>query len=376
MIGADLFVDEIEKLGIDFFTGVPDSQLKPFTNEIISRYGVGRKNVIAANEGNAVGLASGYYIATDKPGCVYLQNSGLGNIFNPVTSLTNEEVYGIPVLYVVGWRGEPDVHDEPQHVFQGKITLQTLELLNIKAFDIHKDITVEKMSEIFNEISQRFLNRESSALVIRKGALENKTKVQFSNHNTLVRESAIKKIIECIPKESLITSTTGKISRELYENRELNGEGHEKDFLTVGSMGHASSIALGQALSQKNKKIVCIDGDGAVIMHMGAMATIGAYEPVNLLHIVLDNSAHETVGGTPTISNKMDFVSIAKAVGYKEAYEVDNLNDLESVLKESVKKEKLIFIRVLVTLGSRENLGRPKEKPIDNLEKFKKNFKN
>ena len=376
MIGADLFVDEIEKLGIDFFTGVPDSQLKPFTNEIISRYGVGRKNVIAANEGNAVGLASGYYIATDKPGCVYLQNSGLGNIFNPVTSLTNEEVYGIPVLYVVGWRGEPDVHDEPQHVFQGKITLQTLELLNIKAFDIHKDITVEKMSEIFNEISQRFLNRESSALVIRKGALENKTKVQFSNHNTLVRESAIQKIIECIPKESLITSTTGKISRELYENRELNGEGHEKDFLTVGSMGHASSIALGQALSQKNKKIVCIDGDGAVIMHMGAMATIGAYEPVNLLHIVLDNSAHETVGGIPTISNKMDFVSIAKAVGYKEAYEVDNLNDLESVLKESVKKEKLIFIRVLVTLGSRENLGRPKEKPIDNLEKFKKNFKN
>lgn len=376
MIGADLFVDEIEKLGIDFFTGVPDSQLKPFTNEIISRYGVGRKNVIAANEGNAVGLASGYYIATDKPGCVYLQNSGLGNIFNPVTSLTNEEVYGIPVLYVVGWRGEPDVHDEPQNVFQGKITLQTLELLNIKAFDIHKDITVEKMSEIFNEISQRFLNRESSALVIRKGALENKTKVQFSNHNTLVRESAIKKIIECIPKESLITSTTGKISRELYENRELNGEGHEKDFLTVGSMGHASSIALGQALSQKNKKIVCIDGDGAVIMHMGAMATIGAYEPVNLLHIVLDNSAHETVGGIPTISNKMDFVSIAKAVGYKEAYEVDNLNDLESVLKESVKKEKLIFIRVLVTLGSRENLGRPKEKPIDNLEKFKKNFKN
>lgn len=376
MIGADLFVDEIEKLGIDFFTGVPDSQLKPFTNEIISRYGVGRKNVIAANEGNAVGLASGYYIATDKPGCVYLQNSGLGNIFNPVTSLTNEEVYGIPVLYVVGWRGEPDVHDEPQHVFQGKITLQTLELLNIKAFDIHKDITVEKMSEIFNEISQRFLNRESSALVIRKGALENKTKVQFSNHNTLVRESAIKKIIECIPKESLITSTTGKISRELYENRELNGERHEKDFLTVGSMGHASSIALGQALSQKNKKIVCIDGDGAVIMHMGAMATIGAYEPVNLLHIVLDNSAHETVGGIPTISNKMDFVSIAKAVGYKEAYEVDNLNDLESVLKESVKKEKLIFIRVLVILGSRENLGRPKEKPIDNLEKFKKNFKN
>ena len=376
MIGADLFVDEIEKLGIDFFTGVPDSQLKPFTNEIISRYGVGRKNVIAANEGNAVGLASGYYIATDKPGCVYMQNSGLGNIFNPVTSLTNEEVYGIPVLYVVGWRGEPDVHDEPQHVFQGKITLQTLELLNIKAFDIHKDITVEKMSEIFNEISQRFLNRESSALVIRKGALENKTKIQFSNHNTLVRESAIKKIIECIPKESLITSTTGKIPRELYENRELNGEGHEKDFLTVGSMGHASSIALGQALSQKNKKIVCIDGDGAVIMHMGAMATIGAYEPVNLLHIVLDNSAHETVGGIPTISDKMDFVSIAKAVGYKEAYEVDNLNDLESVLKESVKKEKLIFIRVLVTLGSRENLGRPKEKPIDNLEKFKKNFKN
>lgn len=375
MIGADLFVDEIEKLGIDFFTGVPDSQLKPFTNEIISRYGVGRKNVIAANEGNAVGLASGYYIATDKPGCVYLQNSGLGNIFNPVTSLTNEEVYGIPVLYVVGWRGEPDVHDEPQHVFQGKITLQTLELLNIKAFDIHKDITVEKMSEIFNEISQRFLNRESSALVIRKGALENKTKVQFSNHNTLVRESAIKKIIECIPKESLITSTTGKISRELYENRELNGEGHEKDFLTVGSMGHASSIALGQALSQKNKKIVCIDGDGAVIMHMGAMATIGAYEPVNLLHIVLDNSAHETVGGIPTISDKMDFVSIAKAVGYKEAYEVDNLNDLESVLKESVKKEKLIFIRVLVTLGSRENLGRPKERPRDNLEKFMKNFK-
>lgn len=375
MIGADLFVDEIEKLGIDFFTGVPDSQLKPFTNEIISRYGVGRKNVIAANEGNAVGLASGYYIATDKPGCVYLQNSGLGNIFNPVTSLTNEEVYGIPVLYVVGWRGEPEIHDEPQHIFQGKITLQTLELLNIKAFVISQDITTEKIADIFDEISERFLNRQSSALVIKKGALENKIKVQFNNHNTLVRESAIKKIIECIPSECLVTSTTGKISRELYENRELNGDSHEKDFLTVGSMGHASSIALGQALAHKDKRIVCIDGDGAVIMHMGAMATIGAYQPANLLHIVLDNSAHETVGGIPTVSQKIDFVSMAKSVGYEEAYEVENLNTLESVLKESIKKDKLIFIRVLVALGSRENLGRPKERPRDNLEKFMKNFK-
>ena len=170
MIGADLFVDKIEKLGVEFFTGVPDSQLKPFTNEIISRYGVGEKNVIAANEGNAVGLASGYYIAKAKPACVYLQNSGLGNIFNPVTSLTNEDVYGIPLLYVVGWRGEPEIHDEPQHIFQGKITLQTLELLNIKAFVISQDITTEKIADIFDEISERFLNRQSSALVIKKGA--------------------------------------------------------------------------------------------------------------------------------------------------------------------------------------------------------------
>lgn len=375
MIGADLFVDKIEKLGVEFFTGVPDSQLKPFTNEIISRYGVGEKNVIAANEGNAVGLASGYYIAKAKPACVYLQNSGLGNIFNPVTSLTNEDVYGIPVLYVVGWRGEPEIHDEPQHIFQGKITLQTLELLNIKAYVISQDITTEKIADIFDEISERFLNRQSSALVIKKGALENKIKVQFNNHNTLVRESAIKKIIECIPSECLVTSTTGKISRELYENRELNGDSHEKDFLTVGSMGHASSIALGQALAHKDKRIVCIDGDGAVIMHMGAMATIGAYQPANLLHIVLDNSAHETVGGIPTVSQKIDFVSMAKSVGYEEAYEVENLNTLESVLKESIKKDKLIFIRVLVALGSRENLGRPKERPRDNLEKFMKNFK-
>ena len=219
------------------------------------------------------------------------------------------------------------------------------------------------------------MNRQSSALVIKKGALENKIKVQFNNHNTLVRESAIKKIIECIPSECLVTSTTGKISRELYENRELNGDSHEKDFLTVGSMGHASSIALGQALAHKDKRIVCIDGDGAVIMHMGAMATIGAYQPANLLHIVLDNSAHETVGGIPTVSQKIDFVSMAKSVGYEEAYEVENLNTLESVLKESIKKDKLIFIRVLVALGSRENLGRPKERPRDNLEKFMKNFK-
>ena len=306
---------------------------------------------------------------------MYLQNSGLGNIFNPVTSLTNEDVYGIPVLYVVGWRGEPEIHDEPQHIFQGKITLQTLELLNIKAFVISQDITTEKIADIFDEISERFLNRQSSALVIKKGALENKIKVQFNNHNTLVRESAIKKIIECIPSECLVTSTTGKISRELYENRELNGDSHEKDFLTVGSMGHASSIALGQALAHKDKRIVCIDGDGAVIMHMGAMATIGAYQPANLLHIVLDNSAHETVGGIPTVSQKIDFVSMAKSVGYEEAYEVENLNTLESVLKESIKKDKLIFIRVLVALGSRENLGRPKERPRDNLEKFMKNFK-
>lgn len=360
----------LEIIGSDFYTGVPDSQLKPLCNYLMNTYGIDPKHhIIAANEGNCTALAAGYHLATGKVPVVYMQNSGEGNIINPVASLLNEMVYAIPVVFIVGWRGEPGVHDEPQHIYQGEVTVKLLEDMNIKTFIISKETTEEELAVIMADFKKILAEGKDVAFVIRKGALSYDEKVEYKNENTMVREDIIKHIIS-VSGEDPIVSTTGKASRELFEARVANGQSHKYDFLTVGSMGHSSSIALGVALNKPDKKIWCIDGDGAVLMHMGALAVIGANAPKNLLHVVINNGAHETVGGMPTVASKIDVVAIAKACGYPNAVCVDSFDSLDKELKLAKKRNELSLIEVRCSIGAREDLGRPTTTAIEN----KKNF--
>jgi len=358
----------------DFFTGVPDSQLKPLCDWLIYEYGIGDNHIIAPNEGNAVALAAGYHLATGKVPLVYLQNSGEGNIINPVSSLMNDKVYGIPCVFVIGWRGEPGVCDEPQHTYQGEVTLKLLEDMDIATFIISKETKEEELNAQLDAWQILLENGKQVAFIVRKGALEFDKKIDYSNNYTMSREDIIKHIVD-VSEEDIIVCTTGKASRELFEIREERGQGHGFDFLTVGSMGHSSSIALGIALSEPHKKIWCIDGDGAMLMHMGAMALIGANNPQNFVHIVINNGAHETVGGMPTVAEKIDIIKIAEGCGYKNAVSVSNFENLSSQLQKAKAREELTLIEVKCSLGARSDLGRPTTTAKENKENFMKFLK-
>ena len=295
---------------------------------------------------------------------VYLQNSGIGNIINPVASLLNDRVYGIPCIFIVGWRGEPGVHDEPQHVFQGEVTLRLLEDMEIEPFVLSADTTEAELRERMDGWQPRLAAGKSVAIVVRKGALTYDQPVKYSNHNSLLREEVIRCITE-VSGEDIIVSTTGKASRELFEIREAKGQSHQFDFLTVGSMGHSSSIALGIALNRPDMQVWCIDGDGAALMHMGAMALIGANRPKNLVHIVINNAAHETVGGMPTVAGQVDLVGVAKACGYPHSLRVHDQEDLVRALEEAKAAKELTFLEVCTRIGSRPDLGRPTTTPMD-----------
>lgn len=353
----------------DFFAGVPDSQLKSLCNYLMATYGISKHHIIAANEGNAVALAAGYHLATGKIPVVYMQNSGEGNIINPVASLLNDKVYGIPCVFVIGWRGEPGTHDEPQHIYQGEVTIKLLEDMDISTFVIGKDTTEDEVNEKMAEFKEILAQGKQVAFVISKGALEFDGKVKYKNENTMLREDIIRHITE-ISGEDIIISTTGKASRELFEIREANGQPHSYDFLTVGSMGHSSSIALGIALHKPEKKIWIIDGDGAALMHMGSMAVMGANSPKNVVHVIINNGSHETVGGMPTVANKIDFIKIAEGCGYTNAVSVDNFDALDEALKIAKYKNELSLIEVKCANGARDNLGRPTTTPKENKEKF------
>lgn len=360
----------IEIIDSDFYTGVPDSQLKSLCDYLMNTYGIDAKHhIIAANEGNSTAIAAGYHLATNKIPVVYMQNSGEGNIINPVASLLNDKVYAIPVVFVIGWRGEPGVHDEPQHIYQGEVTLKLLEDMDIRSFVISKETTDEEVSNIMKDFRLILAQGKSVAFVIKKGALRYENKVKYENKNQMIREDIIKHIVE-VSEQDPIICTTGKASRELFEIREAKRQGHEFDFLTVGSMGHSSSIALGIALNKPNKKIWCIDGDGAMLMHLGAMAVIGANAPLNFVHIVINNGAHETVGGMPTVAATMNIVDVAKACGYKNAVSVDNFDELDRELLNARELNELCLIEVKCSIGARENLGRPTTTAIDNKKRF------
>lgn len=365
---------KVEKLldiiGADFYTGIPDSQLKALCNYLMAAYGIDPKHhVIAANEGNCTALAAGYHLATGKVPVVYMQNSGEGNIINPVASLLNDKVYGIPVVFIIGWRGEPGVHDEPQHIYQGEVTTKLLDDMGVSYFVIAKDTSEAEVEAAMADFREKLSRGLDVAFVVRKGALTDAPKVVYRNENSMTREEIIRHIIK-VSGEDPIVSTTGKASRELFEARVSNGQSHKYDFLTVGSMGHSSSIALGVAMHKPQKRIWCIDGDGAVLMHMGAMAVIGANKPKNLIHVVINNAAHETVGGMPTVAGGIDIVQIARACGYPHAVRVNCFDDLDKELEAAKGTEGLSLIEVTCSIGTREDLGRPTTTAQENKENF------
>lgn len=359
---------KMDDIGVSFFTGVPDSQLKALCDTLYSKYKLGKDHIVAANEGAAVGLAAGHYLATGKPALVYMQNSGIGNIVNPVASLLNEKVYCIPAVFVVGWRGEPGIHDEPQHVFQGEITVEMMDVLNIKSYILSKETTDQEFDSFIEDGKIQLEQGKSIAFIVRKGALSSDIKADYDNDYQMTREEALNLIVQNAGQDDVFVSTTGKASRELFEIREALQQGHEKDFLTVGSMGHASMIAMGIALEKGQRNIWCIDGDGAAIMHMGSLAIESGTKCDNLIHVILNNGAHETVGGMPVAYGQTDFTKVAKALGFDNYNRVDCPQDLVKCVQEIKKHRGTKLIEVMVALGSRENLGRPTTTPIQNKE--------
>ena len=362
-------LSELENMGITTIAGVPDSTLKQFCDGI-QTYEGGMEHYVTANEGAAVGVAIGSFLATGKPACVYMQNSGIGNAVNPLASLANKDVYGIPMLFIVGWRGEPGVKDEPQHVFQGKITCELFATLQVPYQVVDKETTEEEMLTILAQAKKVLDNNEQFALIVKKGTFEKADPFVWENGNTIGREEVLGRILEMLPTDAAIVSTTGKISRELYEQSDRIFGHHNHIFMTVGGMGHASMIALGLAKKRPDKKVVCIDGDGAALMHMGAIPFIAQQAPENFYHIIINNQAHESVGAMPTGCQGTDFAKIAETAGYVKTLKIMALDEVQTALESVITEKGPVLVEILVSLDSRADLGRPKESARENKESF------
>ncbi len=366
---AQTFVQLLEKQGIDSFYGVPDSLLKSICAYITDTLDSAH-NIITANEGNAIGMACGHYLATGRPALVYMQNSGQGNVINPLLSLMDEEVYSIPVLLLIGWRGEPGIHDEPQHIKQGKVTLSLLETMGISYCVLSEDEEIAAR-QITDACSSMKLHKRPYALIARKNTFESyKLLNARQNHSALSREEAICSVAAALEPGDIVVSTTGMISRELYEYRTRSSSSHQSDFLTVGAMGHSSSIAMGIALNKPERRVICMDGDGAFLMHMGAAAVVGNAGLKNLRHIVINNAAHDSVGGQPTVADKLNIGQIAQACGYSHCYQAATAEDLSAILPDFLTTPGSNLLEINVKCGARPDLGRPKEKPTENKATF------
>lgn len=375
MVRPDFFVNTLKEHDIDFYAGVPDSLLKNICAYITDNLPA-EHNIIAANEGGAMGIAAGYHLATGKVPVVYMQNSGEGNIINPLASLTDKEVYNIPVLLVIGWRGRPGVKDEPQHVKQGKVTTGLLNVMGINYAILPKD-EAEAAKQIKKAVEYMKATNECYALVIEKDTFDSYTLQNVEvNSLAMTREEAILKVAANIEETACVVSTTGMISRELFEARTAWNQGHERDFLTVGSMGHASQIALGIALQKPERKVYCFDGDGASLMHMGNMAITASMNCKNYVHVVFNNGAHDSVGGQPTVGLNIDLCGVAKSVGYKATYSVDTMEQLEEAIAEVKNAEGPVLLQVCVKKGNRKDLGRPTTTPVQNKEALMEFLKN
>ncbi len=359
MVDSETFYNALQSAGIDFFAGVPDSLLGPICACIADKAPEG-KHHITANEGAAVALAAGWYLGTAKPAMVYMQNSGLGNAVNPLLSLADDSVYGIPMLIMIGWRGEPGAKDEPQHIAQGAVTESMLESMGISYHRLPES-TADAASLIKEMRAQTEAEQKPVALLVSKNAFTPYASEVCEDEGALPlsREQAIAIIIASIEGDSTIVSSTGMISRELYELREQSGSNHDRDFLTVGSMGHCSQIALGVALANTRKKVFCLDGDGAALMHMGSMAIIAQSGASNFTHVILNNASHGSVGGQPTCGFEISFTDIAKSCGYVSASSVSNEAELGDALQEIQDANGPSLIEIKVAAGNREDLGRP-----------------
>lgn len=372
MISPKGFHQTLAAQGVDFLTGVPDSLLKEFC-AYVDAVLPAESHIIAANEGSSVALATGHYLATGNLPVVYLQNSGLGNTINPLLSLADREVYAIPMILLIGWRGAPGVKDEPQHIKQGRVTPALLDAMEIPYRVLDGDPDAADEAAIWAAQTARE-NEGPVALLVHKGAFGNCEADRISQSrpsNRLSREDAIALVTDSLPSSAIVVATTGMMSRELYEQRVARGQDRSSDFLTVGSMGHASQIALGIARGLPDADVVCLDGDGAVLMHMGGLASIGASKSGNLLHIVLNNGAHDSVGGQPTVAYDISLTEIAKACGYSVVSgPVEDEADIREQVVRLSQSEGRRFLEVRVNTGSRSDLGRPKESPVENKSAF------
>lgn len=366
MISVDKYLEVFINNDINFFTGVPDSLLKNFVSYVASKLS-SKNHVITCNEGASIALATGYHIGTNKIPLVYMQNSGLGNATNPLLSLASEKVYNIPMLLLIGWRGEPNVMDEPQHVMQGEATINMLNAMQIPhiIIDNNEEKSIKETKYIINEIKR---SGKPHAIVVKNNTFgPNGLKTKTTNNFKMSREESMKVIVDSLRKNDIVVSTTGKLSRELFEYRAEKQQGHNNDFLTVGSMGHASMIALGIARENKNRLVVCFDGDGAVLMHAGNLSNIGDSGLSNYKHIVFNNGAHESVGCQETLAFKIDLVKMAVSNGYSKVCSVETRDELINILPDFFKHNKgVAFLEVKINLNSRNDLGRPTKTPMEN----------
>jgi phosphonopyruvate decarboxylase len=372
MIEASRFVTKLTNLGVELFTGVPDSLLKPLNAEILRR--IPREaHVIGANEGACVALAIGHYLRTGRPGVVYLQNSGFGNVVNPLLSLADPDVYGVPMLLLVGWRGQPGVKDEPQHVKQGRIMTDLLNGLGLpwEVLPTDADATDACLERAIGTAHEQ---QSPYVLLIEKGSFEEDagtvgpTDGPYGDEQAS-REEALAAVIDALGPETINVSTTGMLSRELFE---LRGEvpGGERDFLTVGGMGHASSIALGVARSEPTREVWCLDGDGALLMHLGALAIIADHGPANFYHVVFNNGVHDSVGGQPTSISVVDVPTVARALGYRSAASTSDLAEVPERIAEMRRDGGPCLLEVRVLPGNRPGIGRPTRTPAEAKEAF------
>lgn len=418
MIASEHVYDALVGEGVTFFTGVPDSLLKPFCSCLYDR----GHTLIAANEGAAVALATGYHLATGGIPLVYMQNSGLGNAINPLTSLTNPEVYGIPMVLMIGWRGAPGMEDEPQHRRPGDVMLRQLELLGVRSFVLDAN-TDDVRESVVTAVAEARGHSIPVALVVKEGTFQAYTSAGrirdeqkemsasgldtassgFSSTSRASepitsptnvaspapsstpaprthlpsREAMLEQILESLDPKDLIVATTGKTSREVYEIRVRRGEPHERDFLCVGNMGHASQIAMGIALHLPDRRVVCLDGDGALLMHMGSLAIQGAHAPSNYYHVLLNNGSHESVGGQPTVADGVNWPAMALACGYRTAIRLEGRGDAadySTAVDQFMASPAPAFVEVPIRNGSRADLGRPSSSPKENKEAFMRNI--
>ncbi len=364
MIKVVSLINILKKNNCNFFTGVPDSILKELSSSLKNK---NKKNhIIATNEGSAVSLGIGYYLAKNKVPCIYMQNSGLSNALNPLISIAHQKVYSIPLVLIIGWRGSPKIKDEPQHNVKGRITKQILKLLNIN-FTVLR--TKEDLIKFDEQIKAAKKNKSVVACLIENGILEkNKIKISKKDFYNLNKEFFLRVLLKNLPNKSKIIASTGYNSRELMHLRERYNFKNCKDFYMVGGMGHTSSVALGYSLSSKNKTI-CIDGDGSLLMHLGSIKMAGYFANKNFKYILLNNNTHDSVGGQSTHADNVDFKKLSQSLGIKNFYLIKNKININKKIKNFINNKNASFLEVKVTGSKIKNLPRPKD-----LIKIKREF--